>query len=109
MAESKKELKSLLMKVREESEKAGLKFHIQKMKITAFGTNTSWHIEGETIETAKDFIFGVPNSLQMVTATMKLTDTPGKKSYGKPRHHIKKSRYNFANKVGIESQLWFLQ
>ena len=109
MAESKKELKSLLMKVKEESEKNGLKFHIQKMKITAFGTITSWQIEGETIETARDFIFWVPNSLQRVTATMKLKDTPWKKSYGKPRQHIKKPRYNFANKVGMESKLWFLQ
>ena len=74
MAESKEELKSLLMKVKEESEKAGLKLSIQKTKIVASGPITSWHIDGETMETVTDFIFWAPISLQMVTATMKLKD-----------------------------------
>ena len=69
MAESKEELKSLLMKVKEESEKVGLKLNIQKMKIMASGPITSWEIDGETMETVSDFIF-----LQMVIAAMKLKD-----------------------------------
>ena len=75
MAESEEELKSLLMKVKEESEKAGLKFNIQKTKIMVPGPITSWEIDGETVETMADFIFGAPRSLQMVTAAMKLKDT----------------------------------
>ena len=75
MAESKEELKSLLMKVKEESEKVGLKLNIQKMKIMASGPITSWQIDGETRETVRDFILGAPQSLQMVTAAMKLKDT----------------------------------
>ena len=74
IAESKEELKSLLMKVKEESEKVGLKFNIQKTKIIASGPTTSWEIDGETVETVSDFIFGAPESLQMVTAAMKLKD-----------------------------------
>ena len=74
MAESEEELKSLLMKVKEESEKVGLKLNIQKMKIMASGPITSWEIEGETVETVTDFIF-LPKSLQMVIAAMKLKDT----------------------------------
>ena len=62
------------MKVKEESEKFGLKLHIQKTKIMASGPITSWQIDGETVETVTDFIWGVPKSLQMVTATMKLKD-----------------------------------
>ena len=73
MAESE-ELKSLLMKVKEESEKAGLKLNIHKTKITASGPITSWKIDGETMETVRDFIFLAPKSLQMVTAAMKLKD-----------------------------------
>ena len=73
MAESK-ELKSLLMKVKEESEKAGLNLNIQKTKIMAFSPITSWQIDGESIETVTDFILGAPKSLQMVTAVMKLKD-----------------------------------
>ena len=69
------ELKSLLMKVKEESEKVGLKLKIQKLKIMASCPITSWHIDGKTVETVTDFIFGAPKSLQMVTATMKLTGT----------------------------------
>ena len=75
MAENEEELKSLLMKVKEESEKVGLKLNIQKTKIMAPGPITSWEIDGETVETVSDFIFGgVPKSLQMVTAAMKLKD-----------------------------------
>ena len=73
MAESK-ELQGLLMKVKEESEKVGLKLNIQKTKIMASGPSTSWQIDGETVETVSEFIFWTPKSLQMVTATMKLKD-----------------------------------
>jgi len=74
MAESEEELKSLLMQVKDESEKVGLKLNIQKTKIMASGPITSWEINGETVETVSDFIFGAPKSLQMVTAAMKLKD-----------------------------------
>ena len=74
MAESEEELKSLLMKVKVESEKIGLKLSIQKTKIMASGPITSWEIDGETVETVSDFIFWSPKSLQMVTAAMKLKD-----------------------------------
>ena len=74
MAESEEELKSLLMKVKEESEKLGLKLSIQKTKIMASSSITSWQIDGETMETVADFIFGAPKSPQMVTAAMKLKD-----------------------------------
>ena len=75
MEESEGELKSLLMKVKEESEKVGLKLSIQKTKIMASGAITSWQIDGETVETASDFISWAPKSLQMVTAALKLKDT----------------------------------
>ena len=75
MAESEEELKSLLMKVKEESEKAGLKLSIQKTKIMASSPITSWQVDGEIMETVADFIFWAPKSLQMVTAAMKLKDT----------------------------------
>ena len=75
MAESIEELKSLLMKVNEEREKAVLKFNIQKTKIMASGPITSWEIDGETMETVTDLILGAPKSLQMVIAAMKLKDT----------------------------------
>ena len=77
MAESEEELKNLLMKVKEESEKIGLKLNIQKIKIMASGSITLWEIDGETVETVSDFILGggAPKSLQMVTAAMKLKDT----------------------------------
>ena len=74
MAESKEERKSLLMKVKEESEKVGLKLNIQKIKIMASSPITSWQVDGETMETVRDFIFGAPESLQMVTAATKLKD-----------------------------------
>ena len=82
MAESEEEL---LMKVKEESEKVGLKLNIQKTKIMASGPITLWEIDGETVETVSDFIFWPPKSLQMVTAAMKLKDTPWKESYDQPR------------------------
>ena len=74
MAESEEELKSLLRRVKEESEKVGLKLNIQKTKIMASGPITIWQIDGETVGTVSDFIFGAPKSLQMVTAAMKLKD-----------------------------------
>ena len=74
MAESEEELKSLLMKVKEERDKVGLKLNIQKTKIMASGPITSWEIDGETVETVSDFFWGAPKSLQMVTTAMKLKD-----------------------------------
>ena len=74
IAESEEELKGLLMKVKEESEKVGLKLNIQKTKIMVSGPITSWEIDGATVETVSDFILGAPKSLQMVTAAMKLKD-----------------------------------
>ena len=75
MAESEEELKSLLMKVKEESEKVGLKLNIEKTKSMTSGPITSWQIDGEAVETVSDFIFLAPKSLQMMTAVMKLKDT----------------------------------
>ena len=75
MAKSKEELTSLLMKVKEESEKVGLKLNIQKMNIMASGPITSWQIDGETVESGWLYIFGAPKSLQTVTAVIKLKDT----------------------------------
>ena len=74
MAESEEELKSLLMKVKEESEKVGLKLNIQKMKMMASGPITSWEIDGEMVQTLAAFIWGAPKSLQMVISAMKLKD-----------------------------------
>ena len=85
MAESEEELKSLLMKVKEEREKVGLNLNIQQTKIMASGSITPWEIDGETVESVSDFIFWAPKSLQMVTAAMKLKDAPLKKSYDLPR------------------------
>ena len=97
MAESEEELKRVLMIVKEESQKASLKINIQKTKIMASGPITSWEIDGETVETVTDFIFGVaPKSLQMVTAAKTLA--PWKKSYDKPRQYFTKQRHYFANK-----------
>ena len=75
MAYSEEELKSLLMKLKEESEKVGLKFNIQKTKIMASGPITSWQIDGEIVETVRDYFGGAPKSLQMMIAAMKLKDT----------------------------------
>ena len=97
MAKSEEELKSLLMKVKEESEKVGLKLNIQKTKIMASGPITSWQIDREIVETVSLY-FWAPKSLQMVIATMKLKDTPWKESYEQPRQHIKKQRHYFATK-----------
>ena len=86
LAESEEELKSLLMKVKEESEKFGIKRNIQKTKIMASGPITSWEIDGETVETVSDFIFCAPKSLQMVIAAMNLKDAYSLEgSYGQPR------------------------
>ena len=104
MAESEEELKSLLMKVKEKSEKAGLKLNIQKTKIMASSPITSWQIDGETMETVRGFISGSLKSLQMVTAAMKLKMlTPWKENYDQSRQHITKQRHYFANK-GPSSQ-----
>ena len=86
MAESEEELKSLLIKVKEESKKVGLKLNMQKTKIMASSPITFWEIDGETVETVSDFTFWAPKSLQMVTAATKLKElTPWKKSYDQPR------------------------
>ena len=85
MAESEDELKSLFMKVKEESENVGSKLNILKTKIMASGPITSWEIDGETVETVSDLFLGASKSLQMVTAVMKLKDTPWKESYDQPR------------------------
>ena len=113
MTESEEELKSLLMNVKEDGEKAGLKLNIQKTKIMAFSPITSWQIDGETVETVTDFIFlgckvtadgdcshEIKNNNNK---KKKKTLVPWKKSYDKPRHHIKKERHCFANK-GPSSQ-----
>ena len=100
MAESEAELKSLLMKVKEETEKVGLKLHIQKTKIMASGPITSWEIDGEAVETVPDFIF----LGSKITADgdcsheIKRHLLLGKKVYDQPRQHIKKQRHHFANK-----------
>ena len=91
------------MKVKEESEKIGLKLNIQKTKIMASGPITPWEIDGETVETVADFILGAPKSLPMVTTAMKLKDAYSLESYDQHRHHIKKQRHYFANK-GLTSQ-----
>ena len=104
MAVNKEELKNPLMKVKEKSEKVGLKLSIQKTKIMASSSITSWQVDGETMESVTDLILGPPKSLQMVTAAMKLkTLAPSKKSYDQPTQHIKKQRHYFINK-GPSSQ-----
>ena len=97
MAESKEELKNLLMKVKEESEKAGLKLNIPKTKIVASGPISSWQIDGETMEQCQNLFSWAPKSLQMVTAAMKLKDLKEK------LQHIKNQRHYFVNK-GSSSQ-----
>ena len=111
MAESEKELKSLLMKVKEESEEVGLKLNIQKTKVMASCPITSLQIDGETIEIVRDFILGgAPKSLPMVTASMKLKDAcPLEEKFDQPRQHIKKQRHYFANKDLSSQSLWFFQ
>ena len=90
MAESEEELKNLLMKVKEERKKVGLKLNIQKTKIMASGSVTSWEIDGETVDQCQTSFFWAPKSLQMVTAAMKLKDAYSLESYDQPRQHIKK-------------------
>ena len=85
------------MKVKEESEKVGLKLNIHKTKIMASGPITSWEIDGEQWKQCQTLFWGAPKSLQMVTAAMKLKDTPQKKSYDQPRQHIQKQRHYFAD------------
>ena len=110
MAESKEELKSLLMKVKEGSEKAGLKLNIQKTKIMASSHITSWQIDGETVETVTDFILGGSK----ITADgdcsheIKKMLAPWRKSYDKPRQHIKKQRHYFADKNPFSQSYGFL-
>ena len=92
------------MKVKEESEKAGLKLNIQKTKVMASGPITLWKIDGETVEKMVDFIFLAPTSLQMMSAAMKLKEAYSlEKSYDQPRQHIKKQRHYFEHK-GLSSQ-----
>ena len=99
MAESEEELKSLLMKVKEESEKAGLKSTLKKMKIMASSPITSWQIDGETMKTVRDFIlFGSKLTADVDYSHEIKTLTPWKESYDQPRQHIKKQRYYFVNK-----------
>ena len=93
------------MKVKEETEKVGLKLNIQKTKIMASSPITSWQIDGKTVETVADFIFGGLKSLQMLPAAMKLKDTYSLEGYDQPRQHIKKQRHSFANK-GPSSQIY---
>ena len=104
MAESEEELKSFLMKVKEQSEKVGLKPNIQKTKIMASGPITSWEIDGETVATVSDFILGGSKITADGDCSHEIkTLTPWKESYDQPRQHIKKQRYYFANK-GLSSQ-----
>ena len=104
MAESKEELKSLLMKVKEESEKVGLKLNIEKTKIMIYGPIISWQTDGETMETVTDFILEGSKSLQMVTAAMKLKHACSlEEKYDQSRQHIKKQGHYFAKK-GLSSQ-----
>ena len=104
VAESEEELKSLLMKVKEESEKVGLKLNIQKTKIMVSGPITSWQIDGEIVETMADYFGGLQNHCRWwLQPWNKKTLAPWKKSYDQPRQHIKKQRHYFSNK-GPSSQ-----
>ena len=98
MAESEEKLKSLLMKVKEESEKAGLEHNIQKTKFMASDPITLWQIDGEKWKQWQILFSWSPQSLWTVTEVMKLKDMPCKESYDKPQQHIKKQRHHFANK-----------
>ena len=98
MAESEEELKSLLMKVKEESEKIGLKLNVQKTKIMASGPITSWEIDGERVETVSDFILGGSKITADGDCSHEIkTLTPWKESYDQPRQHIQKQRHYFAD------------
>ena len=106
MAESEEELKILLMKVKEENEKVGLKLNIQKTKIMASGPITSWQIDGETVETVTEFILGDSKITADCDCSHEIkTLAPWKKSNDQPRQHIKKQRHYFANK-GPSSQIY---
>ena len=107
MVERKEKLKSLLMKVKEESEKVGLKLNIQKTNITASGSITSWQIEGIKVEAVTDFIFFSSKITVGSDCSHEIKmPAPGKKSYDKPRQHIKKQGHHFADKVPY-SQSYF--
>ena len=103
MAESEEELKSLLMKVKEESEKVGLNLNIQKSKIMASGPITSWQIDGETTETVTEFLGGAPKITAEGDCSHEIKRHSWKESYDQPRQHIEKQRHYFANK-GPSSQ-----
>jgi len=105
MAENEEKLNSFLMKVKEESEKVGLELNIQKTEIIASGPITLWQIDGETMETVRDFTFWGSKIMQRMTAAMKFLKklASWKKTYDQPRQHIKKQRHYFANK-GPSSQ-----
>ena len=104
MAESEEDLKSLLMKVKEESENVGLKLNIQKTKIMASSPITTWEIDGETVETVSDFIFlGSKITADGDCSHEIKTLTPWKESYDQPRQHIEKQRHYFVNK-GLSSE-----
>ena len=110
MAESEEELKSLLMKVKEESEKVGLKLDIQKTKIMVSGPITSWQIDGETMQTVRDFIFGgskITADGDCSNESKKML-APWKKSCDQPRQHIKKQRHHFADKGPYSPSKGFL-
>ena len=114
MAKVEEELKSLSMKVKEESEKVGLNLNVQKTKIMASGPITLCQINGETVEAARNFTGagrgGAPKSLQMVTAAMKLKDTCSlEESYDQLRHLVKKQRHYFANKGPSSQSYGFFQ
>ena len=109
MAENE-ELKSLLIKVKEESEKVGLKLNIQKTKIMASGPISSWQIDGETMETVTDYFWGAPKSLQMVTAAMKLKDASSLEEKLWPTSTaFKKAETLLCQQRSIYSKLWFFQ
>ena len=108
MAESEEELKSLFMKVKEESEKVGLTFNIQNTKVMASGPIPSWEIDGETVETVSDFVFlGSKITVDGDCSHETKTLAPWKKSYDQPRQHIKKQRHYFVNKVHLVKALVF--
>ena len=108
MAESEEELKSLLMKVKAESEKAGLKLNIQKTKIMASCPITSWQIDGETMETVADFIFLAPKSLQMVISALKLKDTFERKVMTNLESILKSRDITLSTKVCLVKAMVFL-
>ena len=107
MAENKEELKSLLMKVKEESPKVGFKLNIQKAKIMASGPITLWQIDGETMETMTDFIFGASKSLQMVTAAMKLSLLLGRKAMTNLNRILKSRDITLPTKVHLVKAMVF--